>query len=147
MMKERFLMKEIDPAAYTAMLGLEKYLSGTGISPLHQEMIRVRASQLNGCAFCINQHTQDARKAGETEQRLYLLSAWKESPQFTPAERIILAMTEEITFISREGLTETTYQQALKEFGLKGTSELIMAINIINAWNRIGISTHRVPGQ
>ena len=146
-MTERFLMKEVAPGAYKAMLGLENYLSSTSISPLHHEMIRVRASQINGCAYCIDVHTKDARKLGETEQRLYLLNAWRESPQFTDEERIILAMTEEITHISRQGLTEDTYQKALQQFGMERTAELIMAVNIINAWNRIGISTHRVPGK
>ncbi|MBS0031204.1 carboxymuconolactone decarboxylase family protein [Chitinophaga sp. 22321] len=146
-MTERFLMKEIEPGAYKAMLGLEAYLSSTGISPLHHEMIRVRASQINGCAYCIDAHTKDARKHGETEQRLYLLNAWRESPQFTDEERIILAITEEVTHISRQGLTEATYQEALQQLGMKRTAEVIMAVNIINAWNRIGISTHRIPGK
>jgi AhpD family alkylhydroperoxidase len=146
-MTERFLMKEVDPAAYKAMLGLESYLSSTGISPLHHEMIRVRASQINGCAYCIYTHTLDARELGETEQRLYLLNAWRESPQFSDEERIILAITEEVTHISQQGLTAATYEKAVQQFGVKGTAELIMAVNIINAWNRIGISTHRVPGK
>lgn len=146
-MTERFIMKETDPAAFKAMLGLENYLSSTSISPLHHELIRVRASQINGCAYCINIHTQDARKLGETEQRLYLLNAWRESPQFTEEERIILAITEEVTHISQQGLTTTTYDKAVAHFGVKGTAELIMAVNVINAWNRIGISSHRVPGK
>jgi AhpD family alkylhydroperoxidase len=146
-MTERFLMKEVDPAAYKAMLGLESYLSSTGISPLHHEMIRVRASQINGCAYCIYTHTLDARELGETEQRLYLLNAWRESPQFSDEERVILAITEEVTHISQQGLTAATYEKSVQQFGVKGTAELIMAVNIINAWNRIGISTHRVPGK
>ncbi|HEY9256531.1 carboxymuconolactone decarboxylase family protein [Chitinophaga sp.] len=146
-MTERFIMRETDPAAFKAMLGLENYLSSTSISPLHHELIRVRASQINGCAFCIDKHTQDARKLGETEQRLYLLSAWRESPQFSEEERIILAITEEVTHISQQGLTAATYDKAVGHFGVKGTAELIMAVNIINAWNRIGISSQRIPGK
>ncbi|SEW54001.1 carboxymuconolactone decarboxylase family protein [Chitinophaga arvensicola] len=146
-MTTRFLMNQVDPAAYSAMLGLEKYLSGTGISPLHHELIKVRASQLNGCAFCVNKHSSDALKLGETTQRLLLLPVWRESPQFSEEERIILAMTEEITFISQHGLTDETYDKAVAAFGIPRTAELIMAINIINAWNRIGVSTRRIPGQ
>lgn len=145
-MKERFLMKDVQPEAYAAMMALEKYLDSTGIDPLHKELIKVRASQLNGCAFCLDKHTKDARKLGETEQRLYLLGAWREAPQFSEQERTILAMTEEITFISQRGLTTETYEQALRHFGKAGTAQLIMAITTINAWNRIGISTHRIPG-
>lgn len=146
-MTTRFLMNEVEPGAYVAMLGLEKYLSATGIAPLHQELIRIRASQLNGCAFCVNKHSADALKQGETTQRLLLLTVWRESPQFSEEERIILAMTEEITFISQQGLTDDTYDKAVKQFGINGTAQLIMAINIINAWNRIGVSTRRIPGQ
>ncbi|PSL47937.1 AhpD family alkylhydroperoxidase [Chitinophaga niastensis] len=146
-MTERFLMKDVEPGAYSAMLALEKYLSTTGIAPLHKELIKIRASQLNGCAYCINMHTQEARKMGETEQRIYLLSAWREAPQFSEEERTILAMTEEITYIHQKGLTEETYQKAIQQFGKNGTAQLIMAINIINAWNRIGVSTHRVAGE
>lgn len=145
-MTTRFLLNEVEPGAYVAMREMEKYLATTGIAPLHKELIKIRASQLNGCAYCINKHSADARKLGETEQRLYLLSAWRESPQFSEEERIILAMTEEITFISREGLTDETYGKAVRQFGLNGTGQLIMAINIINVWNRIGISTRRIPG-
>ena len=146
-MTTRFLLNEIEPGAYVAMREMEKYLATTGIAPLHKELIKIRASQLNGCAYCINKHSADARKLGETEQRLYLLSAWRESPQFSEEERIILAMTEEITFISREGLTDETYGKAVRQFGLNGTGQLIMAINIINVWNRIGVSTRRIPGE
>ncbi|MET3880283.1 carboxymuconolactone decarboxylase family protein [Chitinophaga sp. OAE865] len=146
-MKTRFLMNETEPGAYAAMVAMEKYLSTTGIAPLHQEMIRVRASQINGCAFCVDKHSKDALKQGETTQRLLLLSVWRESPQFTEEERIILAMTEEITQISQQGLTDETYEKAVAAFGLNGTAQLIMAVNIINAWNRIGVSTRRIPGQ
>jgi AhpD family alkylhydroperoxidase len=146
-MTTRFLLNEVEPGAYVALREMEKYLAATGIAPLHKELIKIRASQLNGCAYCIYKHSADARKLGETEQRLYLLSAWRESPQFSEEERIILAMTEEITFISRQGLTDETYEQAVRQFGVNGTGQLIMAINMINVWNRIGISTRRIPGQ
>jgi AhpD family alkylhydroperoxidase len=144
-MKARFNMRDVDPQAYKAMLALETYMAGTDIAPLHKELIKVRASQINGCAYCINSHTQDARKLGETEQRLYLLNAWREAPQFTDEERIILAMTEEITLIHQQGLTDATYEKALAAFGPQKTAALIMAVLTINAWNRIGISSHKMP--
>ncbi|RBL91870.1 hypothetical protein DF182_04515 [Chitinophaga flava] len=146
-MKTRFLMKHVQPAAFSAMMAMEKYVVSTDIDPLHKELIRVRASQLNGCAYCLDIHAQDARKLGETEQRLYLLSAWRESPQFTDAERIILAMTEEVTLIHQGGLTDGTYEKAVTHFGLEVTAQLIMNIITINAWNRIGISSRRIPGE
>ncbi|WP_160717752.1 carboxymuconolactone decarboxylase family protein [Chitinophaga solisilvae] len=146
-MEERFLLKQVQPAAFKAMLALEEYLAATDISPLHMEMIRVRASQLNGCAYCLDKHSQDALTAGETAQRLYLLPVWKESPQFSEAERIILTMVEEITHISKAGLTDGTYAKALAQFGQETTTQLIMAVVTINAWNRIGISSRRIPGQ
>lgn len=96
------------------MLALEEYMAGTQIAPLHKELIKIRASQINGCAFCIDKHTKDARKLGETEQRIYLLNAWHEAEEhFSEEERIILAMTEEITLIHRHGLSSETYQKAV----------------------------------
>lgn len=143
-MKERFLMKDVQPVAYNAMLELYKYETTTSIDPMHKHLIKIRASQINGCAYCLNMHAKDARAAGETEQRIYLISAWREAPHFSEQERTILAMTEEITLISQKGLTEETYQQAIAHFGETGVAELIMHIISINAWNRIGISTHRI---
>lgn len=144
-MKERFLLKDVLPAAYNAMLGLYKFETTTGIDPLHRQLIKIRASQINGCAYCLNKHTIEARELGETEQRIYLISVWRESPQFSEQERTILAMTEEVTLIHQQGLTAETYQQALAHFGETGTAELLMHIVTINAWNRIGISSHRIP--
>lgn len=140
-------MQEVLPEAFKTILAMDKYTTTTNVSPLHREMIKVRASQLNGCAYCLDKHAADARKLGETTERQLLLSAWRESPQFTEEERIILAMTDEVTFISQQGLTEETYNKALACFGLETTAQLLMHIICINAWNRIGISTHRIPGQ
>lgn len=144
-MTERFLMKDVQPDAYNAMLELYKYESATGIDPLHKHLIKIRASQINGCAYCLDMHARDARKLGETEQRIYLISAWREAPQFSEQERTILAMTEEITLINQKGLSEETYQQAIAHFGETGVAQLIMHIVSINAWNRIGVATHRIP--
>lgn len=144
-MSERLKLGAVQPAAYQAMLALEKYLSNTGIEPLHKELIKIRASQINGCAYCVNMHTQDARKLGETEQRINLVAVWKESPQFSEAERIILALTEEVTLISKAGVSDETYHKAIATFGEEVTAQLLMAIVTINAWNRIGVSTHMKP--
>lgn len=144
-MEKRFKMREVQPGAYKPMNELARYVASTGISLIQQEMIKIRASQINGCAYCVNKHTKDAREAGETEQRLYLLSVWRESPQFTEEERLILEMTEEITLIHQRGLSEGLYQKALAQFGEERTAQIIMAIININAWNRIGVSLHMQP--
>src|SRR6478672_12244705 len=98
-METRVNILQTQPEAYKAMMGLEKYIASTSLNPIHKELIKMRASQINGCAFCINMHTKDARKMGETEQRIYLLNAWRETTLYTEEERVILAMTEEVTLI------------------------------------------------
>ncbi|MFB9841875.1 carboxymuconolactone decarboxylase family protein [Mucilaginibacter ginsenosidivorans] len=137
----------IEPKAYEAMMGFEKYLETTDISPIHAEMIRIRASQINGCAFCINMHTKDARKAGETEQRIYLLNAWRETSLYTPEERAILALTEEVTLISGHGVSDKTYEEAEALLGRKYLSQVLAAIIVINAWNRLAISSRMQPAD
>jgi len=141
-MQQRINIKDLEPDAYKAMLGLEKYLSSTAIPPILKELVKIRTSQINGCAYCIQIHATDARKIGETEQRIYALSAWKESPLFSGDEKAALAMTDEITLISVNGLSEQTFDRAQKVFGDALTAQLIMLINTINAWNRIAVSTH-----
>lgn len=126
-------------------MGLVNYVSASTLSPLQKELIKIRASQLNGCSYCIDMHTKDARKHGETEQRLYLLSVWRETDLFSEEEQAILAMTEEITLISNRGLTEETYEKAISLFDERKVTEIIMSIVAINAWNRICVSTHMKP--
>jgi AhpD family alkylhydroperoxidase len=139
-MSTRVNILQTQPEAYKAMMGLEKYIASTSLTPTHKELIKIRASQINGCAFCINMHTRDARKMGETEQRIYLLNAWRETTLYTPEEEAILAMTEEITLIQKT-LCHETYDNARKLFDEKYIAEIIMMITVINAWNRIAIST------
>lgn len=134
----------IEAKAYEAMGALENYLKNSGIDKLHSELIKIRASQINGCAYCINMHTKDARALGETEQRIYALNAWRETPFFSPEERAILALTEEITNIKR-GVSEKTIEEAAKVLDKHYISKVIMAATIINAWNRIGIGTGMQP--
>ena len=124
------------------MYGLENFLANSELDKLYLELIKIRASQINGCAFCINMHTKDAMKLGETNQRIFLLNAWRETTLFTEEERVILAMTEEITNISQHGLSEETYQKALALFSENYIAIIIIAITTINAWNRIAISSH-----
>jgi len=140
-MNKRIDILELEKDALKAMYGLAGYISKTALSHIHQELIKIRASQINGCAYCIDMHSHDALKYGDTQQRIFLLSAWRETNFFTEEERVILAMTEEITLISQHGLSEETYQKALQLFDQNYVAQIIMAIVTINAWNRIGVST------
>ena len=144
-MEKRFKMIEVQPDAYRAMRELSKYVAATGIAPLHLELIKIRASQINGCAYCLDMHAKEARQLGEAEQRIYLLSAWKDAPVYTEEERLMLEMTEEITLIHRHGLSREVYQRAIVLFGEEKTAKIIMTIVTINAWNRIMASLQAVP--
>jgi len=140
-MENRINIMKLEPNAYKAMFGLEEYLATTTLDPVTKELIKIRASQINGCAYCIQMHTDAARKIGESEQRLYALSAWKESPLFTDKERAVLSLTDEITLISKNGLSKDSYERALQALGENALAEAIMMIVTANAWNRIGIAT------
>lgn len=145
-MESRFKMGEVQPEAYKVLFELNKYVLKSGIDKLQREMIKIRASQINGCAYCVNSHTRDARKLGETEQRIYLMSVWRESPNvFNEEDQCLLAMTEEITLIHQHGLSDDLYNKAIALFGEEKTAEIIMAIITINAWNRIGVSLNMHP--
>jgi len=133
-------MQQTVPEMYKAMFALEKSLAGSDLSKNHYELIKIRASQINGCAFCINMHTRDARRNGETEQRIYLLNAWRETDLYTPEERVVLALTEEVTLIQHH-VSDKTYREAVELLGESYTAQVIMAVVTINAWNRIAIST------
>ncbi|MET0463561.1 MAG: carboxymuconolactone decarboxylase family protein [Chitinophagaceae bacterium] len=141
-MEPRFNIQHVAPAAYKAMLGLSSYLATTQLTKGQQELIKIRASQINGCAFCIDMHTKEALHIGETAQRIFLLNAWKETDLFTEEEKALLAVTEEITLINQQGLTEETYQKAKRYFSEEFIAQTIIAIVTINAWNRIAVSTH-----
>lgn len=146
-MEKRINISEIEPKAYNAMFELEKYLAQTALTRTDKGLIKIRASQLNGCAFCIDMHTKDALKYGETPQRIFLLNAWRETELFTATERTLLKVTEEVTRISQQGLTKTTYDEAVSTFGENYLAQVIMAVATINAWNRITISFHTpIPG-
>lgn len=144
-MKTRFLMEKVNPQGYAAMAGLEKSVANSSLDPRLKELIKIRASQVNGCAFCIDMHTKDARKYGETEQRIYALNAWRETPFFTPSERAVLALTEAVTLVTEGHVPDEVYEEVRSHFDEAATAEIIMAIVTINAWNRIAIATRKMP--
>ena len=140
-MSKRINIAQLEPAAYKALLGLEKYLTDSKLQPIHKELIKIRASQINGCAFCLNKHTKEARALGETEQRIYVVSVWRDTATlFTPEEKAILALTEEMTLIQQH-VSDTTYQNAAELFDKNYLAQLMMMIITINSWNRFAIAT------
>ena len=144
-MNKRINIQDLEPKAYRGMLALESFLNSCGLSKTHLHLIKIRASQMNGCAYCINMHTQDALKDGETAARLFLLDAWRETESYSSEERIILAITEEVTFIHKHGLSDKTYDEAKKIFDDNYIAQIIMAVVSINGWNRLAISTQKLP--
>jgi AhpD family alkylhydroperoxidase len=141
---QRKSIKDLEPDAYKAMLGLEKYIRNSKMAPSLLELIKIRASQLNGCAYCIDMHSLEALMIGENQRRIFALSAWKESPLFSEEERAALQITEEVTLISDKGISDETYTNALKFFGENGLAQIIMQVIIINSWNRIAVSTRQI---
>lgn len=140
-MKNRINIQNLEPDAYKAMFALEKYLSTSILTIKQKELIKIRASQINGCAYCIDMHTEEAMKNGETNRRIFAISAWWESPLFDDLEKVILKMTEEVTLISNHGLTDETFEKAKNHFTDNEIAQIIMQIVTINAWNRIAVST------
>lgn len=140
---KRIDLLSLEPGAYKAMFGLESYLQNTSLQKSHYELIKIRASQINGCAFCLDMHTKDALKIGETQQRIFLLNAWRETSLFTEEEKTLLDLTEKITLIHQGGVSDELYEKAVNTFGENYLAQIIMAIVAINGWNRIAISTHK----
>ena len=133
------------PGVYKAMATLDRAatraLDDAGIEPRLRELVRIRASQLNGCAYCIDMHTKDARKLGETEQRIYALPAWRETPFFTASERAALAFTESVTLLASTHVPDADYEPVAREFNPAEAAALVGLLVAINAWNRIGVAT------
>jgi len=146
-MEKRININDVEPQAIKAMYGLVGYLSTIKLAKKSMELIKIRASQINGCAYCLDMHTTEALKIGETNQRIFLLNAWREAGLFTEEEKVVLAMTEEITLIQNGGLSDETYAKAEQFFDKHLIAQIIMAIVTINAWNRIAISTQLLPGS
>ena len=145
-MAERLNYARAFPEGVNAVRGVEKAVRESGLEPSLLELVKTRASQMNGCAYCIDMHTKDARAVGETEQRLYALSAWRETPFFTPRERAALAWTEAITNIQQGHAPDEIYEEARGEFDEAGLMKLTLAIAQINTWNRIAIAFRTEPG-
>lgn len=148
-MGERLSVSAVDPAAYGAVLGLEHYVDGTALEQSLRDLVKIRASQLNGCAFCLDMHHRDARAAGEDERRLDVLPAWREAPElYTARERAALSLTEAVTLIDREGVPDNVWTGARQHFDETETVQLLMVIATINVWNRLAVSTHQaLPDQ
>jgi len=136
----------VAPGAAQAMGGLETYVRACGLEPALLELVKVRASQMNGCGYCIDMHTKDARFGGESEQRLYALAAWRESPFFSERERAALAWTESVTQINVGTVPDEVYEQARRHFSEKELVDLTLALVAINGWNRLAIAFRVVPG-
>lgn len=138
-MKSRLNYNEVAPGALRAMMGLEKYVHQSDLESSLVELVKMRASQLNECAYCIDMHSKDARKAGETEQRLYALSAWRETPFFSERERAALEWTEALTKLSSTHVSDELYDSVKKHFSDEEMVVLTMSIVAINGWNRLGV--------
>ncbi len=147
MSKERLNYGTAAPNAIKGMLELEKFVHSSDMDHSLFELVKMRASQINRCGYCIDMHSKDARKAGETEQRLYALSAWRETPFFTEKERAALEWTEELTLISQNEVSDELYEKMLQHFSDKELVTLTMAIVAINGWNRLAISFRSVAGS
>ncbi|NUM30986.1 MAG: carboxymuconolactone decarboxylase family protein [Bacteroidetes bacterium] len=140
-MIQRISLKQLEPKAYEVLYAMENYISTTDIKYSLRQLIKIRVSQINKCAYCIELHTSDARKAGETENRLYALSAWEESPLFSDEERVVLAFAEEITNIAEHGVNDITFENLKKHFSENQIAQIIIIVNQINFWNRIAVTT------
>ncbi len=145
-MEARFNYAKTAPGVYEAMEGLEKYLEQCGLEKSLMFLVQLRASQINGCAYCLDMHWKDLRERGENEQRLYSLDAWRESPYYTDRERAALAWTEAVTLIAQGHAPDAVYEQARPHFSPKELSDLTLAAAAINAWNRLSIAARIVPG-
>ena len=146
-MQPRIDYKKIAPKAFEAMRGLEAYVHQSGLESSLLELVKTRASQINGCAYCLDMHTKDARAAGETEQRLYLLDAWREAPFYSPRERAALAWTEALTRIAGNDVADALYAEVRAQFSDKELVDLSLAIIAINGWNRLAIPFRSEPGH
>ncbi len=145
-MQSRLSYEKAAPGALRAMLSLEKYVQESGLERPLLELVKTRASQINGCAYCIDMHTKDARAAGETEQRLYALNAWREAPFYTDRERAALAWTEAVTLVHDGHVPDEVFQQAREQFTDNELVNLTTAVVAINGWNRLAIAFRAVPG-
>lgn len=143
-MESRLDPYKIAPKAVQAIMGLETYVAQSGLEQSLLELVKIRASQINGCAFCLHMHTNDARKLGESEDRMHLLSAWRESPLYTPRERAALAWTEAVTLLAQTHAPDADYEEMRRHFTEEEAVKLAMAIMTINVWNRLAVGFRRI---
>lgn len=146
-MEQRIDYKQVAPEGFRAMLGLEHYVHHSGLEENLLELIKIRVSQINHCAWCLDMHTKDARARGETEQRLYLLSAWREAPCYSERERAALAWAEAVTMISQEEFSDELYAEVRRHFNEKELVDLTFAIIAINGWNRLNVPFRTAVGS
>lgn len=148
-MKARLEIEELIPEGYQAMVGVERFLSSSGLPKTILELVKLRASQINGCGFCVDMHSHDMRKQGESDERLFSVVAWREAPYFTDAERAALALTEAATRLADRGdaVPDEVWEEAARHFDPKTLATLVLAIAQINAWNRIGVTLRRPAGS
>ena len=146
-MEQRLDVEAIAPRTYAAMVRLSSATADCGLEPLLQELVRIRASQLNGCAYCLDMHTKDARALGEDDQRIHVLPAWREAPWYSERERAALALTEAMTRLAEGGVPDDVFAAAAAVFTEHELTGLIWAITAINAWNRIAITSRMEPGH
>lgn len=145
-MEPRFNFMKAAPGVYAAMRGMEHYLHECGLEQPLLHLIKLRASQINGCAYCLDMHWKDLQAIGEKEQRMYSLDAWRECPYYTERERAALAWTEAVTLITNGHAPDAVYEEARAQFSEKDICDLTLAVAAINAWNRLAISSRTVPG-
>lgn len=145
-MQQRFDYAKVSPGAYHAMLGLEHYLHQSGLEESLLHLIKLRASQINGCAYCLDMHWKDLKSIGEADQRLYELDAWEECPFYTDRERAALAWTDAVTRVADSRVPDTLYEEVRKHLSEKEIADLTVAVATINAWNRLAISARTTPG-
>ena len=146
-MEARMDYAKAAPGAMKAMSGLDAYLARCGLEASLRELVKLRASQINGCAYCVDMHSLDARAGGESEQRLYALPVWHETPFFTERERAALLWTEKLTLLSVDHVPDEVFEQVRQHFSEEELANLTLAIATINAWNRFGVSFRDVPGE
>ena len=145
-METRINLMNVNPGIVQSMLGLEKQVSKSGLDHRLLDLVRMRASQINGCAYCLDMHSKDARAAGETEQRLYGLDAWRETPYYSPRERAALDWTEALTLVTEGHVPDEVYERVRQEFSEDELAHLSLAIVAINGWNRLNVAARTVPG-
>ena len=145
-MNARINLMQVNPGILKAMFGLERQVRQSGLEPRLLDLVRMRASQINRCAYCLDMHSKDARVAGETEQRLYGLEAWRETPYYSARERAALEWTEAVTLVADTGVPDDVYERAREQFSEEELAHLTLAVVAINGWNRLNVAARTVPG-